>query len=335
MLVILIVNWNVRELLRACLQSLERFPCSLHEQRIVVVDNASNDGSAEMIRAEFRDAHLVENKSNRGFTGGNNDGLKIVKTFWQTRVAARRGQNDMTAQESDYVLLLNPDTEVTANALDELVGYADVNRDVAVVGPQLCYPDGSVQSSRRRFPTLDLAKVESTWRQASAPKEWLDRYYARDIGDDETAEVDWVVGAAMLVRREAVEQVGGLDEQNFFMYSEELDWCKRIKDTERDGNLGGGHWRVVYHPRAKIVHHEAKSSEQVSAQRMIYFNTSKVRYFAKHHGKAEAESLRASLLSQFRQQLRTERAKFWLGHKRVLRAKRIRAYEEVIRSGLQ
>jgi GT2 family glycosyltransferase len=130
----------------------------------------------------------------------------------------------------------------------------------------------------------------------------------------------------MLVRWEAYEQVGGLDEHNFFMYSEELDWCKRIKAAG---------WKVIYDPRAQIVHHEGKSSEQVSAQRTIYFNTSKVRYFAKHHGRAQARLLRAALLAMFAWQWALEGAKWLLGHRRALRAERMRAYAQVLRSGLR
>jgi N-acetylglucosaminyl-diphospho-decaprenol L-rhamnosyltransferase len=315
MVCILIVSWNVRELLRACLQSVQAFPCTLAPQAVVVVDNASHDGSAEMVAAAFPQAALVQNQTNRGFTGGNNDGLREVQRLWSTSVAARSGQSGTLSQRSDYVLLLNPDTEVTPGALDELVGYAEANAGVGVVGPQLCYPDGSVQSSRRRFPSLPRA-----------PRALLDHYYVRDRSDDETCDVDWVVGAAMLVRRAAVERVGGLDEQSFFMYSEELDWCKRIKDAG---------WRVAYHPRARVIHHEGQSSGQVSAQRMIYFNTSKVRYFAKHHGAADAETLRRALLAQFQQQIRAERIKAWLGHKRALRKERIAAYRAVLASGLQ
>lgn len=326
MLAIIIVNWNVSALLRLCLRSLAAHPCTLHEQRVIVVDNASQDGSLAMLRAEFPDVEVRANTSNRGFSGGNNDGLAMAEVLFATRVAARAGQTPLTDSPQDYVLLLNPDTEVRAGALDELTAYLDVNLDVGVVGPQLRYPDGSVQSSRRRFPTLELAKVESTWRQDRAPRALLDHYYMRDRADDEISAVDWLVGAALLARRSVIAQVGGLDEQSFFMYSEELDWCKRIKDA--------GH-RVVYDPRARVIHHEGRSSAQVSSQRMIWFNTSKVRYFAKHHGAAQAESLRQSLLGQFRAQRRLEALKAALGHKRALRLERIAAFDAVLVSELK
>ena len=324
MITIIIVSWNVRELLRACLASLAAHPCTLREQRIIVVDNASADDSVQMVRDRFPDVTVIANTANRGFTGGNNDGLARARIEWQTAPGARHGQADMRPAADRYAFLLNPDTEVTPGALDELVGYADANSGVGVVGPQLLYPDGRVQSSRRRFPTLALARVESTW--ARAPRELLDHYYAADLADDATNDVDWLVGAALLVRDRAIEQVGVLDEQTFFMYSEELDWCKRIKDAG---------WRVVYHPRARVIHYEGASSSQVSAQRMIYFNTSKVRYFEKHLGAAQAAALRQALLGQFRSQLRVERIKAALGHKRALRQERIAAYEAVIATGLR
>lgn len=326
MITVIIVSWNVRELLRACLASLAAHPSTLREQRVIVVDNASTDDSAQMVRDCFPDVTVIANARNRGFTGGNNDGLARARTEWQTVLGARHGQADMRPAADHYALLLNPDTQVTPGALDELVGYADANGTAGVVVPQLLFPDGRVQSSRRRFPTLALASVESTWAQAQAPRALLNHYYASDLPDDATSDVDWLVGAALLVRDRAIEQVGVLDEQTFFMYSEELDWCKRIKDAG---------WRVVYHPRARVIHHEGASSGQVSARRMIYFNTSKVRYFEKHHGAAQAAALRQSLLGQFRSQLRLERLKAALGHKRALRQERIAAYEAVIATGLR
>jgi len=318
MLGIVIVSWNVREYLRACLLSVQQHPATRHGQRVVVVDNASTDGTHDMLRHDFPQVQVLVNSTNRGFSGGNNDGLRHLE---QTAFAAEPQPADPR-----FVLLLNPDAQVTSGALDELLAYAQAHPAVGVVGPQLRYPDGAVQSSRRRFPTLLTAIFESTWLQPIAPRAVLDHYYMRNYRDDETCEVDWVVGAAMLVRWEAYLQVGGLDERTFFMYSEELDWCKRIK------NAG---WKVAYHPRAVIVHHEGRSSEQVVARRMIHFNTSKARYFAKHHGRAQAAALRLALLGMFAWQWGLEGAKWLAGHRRHLRAERMQAYAQVLRSGLR
>ncbi len=272
---------------------------------IIVVDNASNDGTAEMVRAEFPDVKLIVNATNRGYTGGNNDGI-----------AAATGR---------YVLVLNPDAQVVGDALVTLVQYADAHPDVGVVGPQLLNPDGSVQSSRRRFPTLLTGLFESTWLQSQAPSGVLRDYYMQDRPDSETQEVDWVMGACLLVRCEAIQQVGMLDE-GFFMYSEELDWCRRIKHAG---------WKIVYLPTAQVIHHVGKSSEQVVAQRHIYFQTSKVRYFRKYHGALAAGVLRVALLAMYLGQLVLEAAKGALGHKREMRRERVHAYWQVLRSGLR
>ncbi|MDW8395585.1 MAG: glycosyltransferase family 2 protein [Anaerolineae bacterium] len=312
MVCVVIVNWNVRELLRACLRALDAYPATRCAQRIIVVDNASTDGSAEMVCSAFPAVHLVANQTNRGFTGGNNDGLRAAADLFRAQPEA-----------DHFVLLLNPDAEVTAGALDVLLDFALAHPRIGVVGPRLRYPDGRVQSSRRRFPTLATALFESTPLQPIAPPGLLRRFYAQDLPDNIPVEVDWVVGAAMLVRWAAIQRVGGLDE-GFFMYSEEVDWCRRIK---ADG------WQVWHHPTAEVIHHEAQSSSQVAAQRMIYFNTSKVRYFAKHHGRRQAELVRLALLGLWGWEWFVESAKWLIGHKRPLRAERRRAYAEALRSG--
>ncbi len=313
-LFVLIVSWNVRDLLRACLCALRQHASRLATQHILVVDNASTDGSVDMLRAEFPEVSLVANAVNRGFTGGNNDGLR--------RILAIAHEHSLPLDRT-FVFVLNPDTEVTAGALDALIRFMDAHRDVGLAAPQLRYPDGSVQPSRRRFPTLATALLESTPLQPLAPRSVLDHYYMRDRRDDETCDVEWVVGAAMLVRASVIAQVGLFDEERFFMYSEEVDWCRRIRQAG---------WRVVYHPSAVVVHHEAQSSNQVVAQRMIYFNTSKVRYWAKHHGRAQASLVRWALLALTAWEWLLEASKWLMGHKRALRLARMRAYHQALRS---
>ncbi len=313
---IIIVNWNVCDLLRRCLRSILDTRCSMLE--VIVVDNASTDGSVEMVRTEFPGVHLIANADNRGFPAANNQGIAVA-----------RGR---------YVFLLNPDTEVLDDALATMVAFTDAHPDVGVVGPQLLNPDGGVQSSRRRFPTLLTAFFESTWLRPYpprsplqggscpyAPRGLLERYYVLDRPDDATQDVDWVDGAALMARQEAIQQVGVMDE-GFFMYSEELDWCRRFREAG---------WRVVYLPEARIIHHRGKSSEQVVAAKHIHFQTSKVRYFRKYHGCVAAESLRLFLLGNYAWQLGLEGAKWLLGHKRPLRAQRIAAYRQVLCSKLR
>jgi GT2 family glycosyltransferase len=193
-----------------------------------------------------------------------------------------------------------------------------------VVGPQLLNADGSVQSSRRRFPTLATAFFESTWLEPVAPKRVLRHYYALDLPDDETAVVDWVKGACLMTRRDIVAQVGGLDEA-YFMYSEELDWCRRIQDAG---------WQIVYLPTAQVLHYEGKSSEQAVTARHINFQRAKLRYFRKYHGWLVTAVLRLFLLKNYIWQLGLEAVKGILGHKRPLRWQRVKAYWQVIRSGL-
>jgi N-acetylglucosaminyl-diphospho-decaprenol L-rhamnosyltransferase len=272
---------------------------------IIVVDNVSTDGSAEMVRAEFPDVHLIVNTENRGFPAANNQGIAVA--------------------EGRYALILNPDTEVVGDALATMVAYADAHPDVGVVGPQLLNDDRSIQSSRRRFPTMATAFFESTWLQLYAPRRMMKRYTVQDRPDDATLDVDWVMGAALMARREAIEQVGPMDE-GYFMYSEELDWCKRFKDAG---------WRVVYLPTARIIHHGGKSSDQVVTSRHIHFQTSKVRYFRKHHGRLAGEALRWFLLGNYAWQLGLEGAKWLVGHKRPLRAERVAAYRQVLRNRLR
>ncbi|RME31146.1 MAG: glycosyltransferase family 2 protein [Thermoflexia bacterium] len=298
---ILIVNWNVRDLLRRCLYSIlaNQSPGQLE---IIVVDNGSADGSVEMVRTEFPQVHLIANPDNRGFPAANNQGLAIA--------------------QGRYILLLNPDTEVVGNALETMVAFADAYPDVGIVGPQLLNPDGTIQSSRRRFPTLATAIFESTWLQPCAPRRLLAHYYVLDRPDDEVQDVDWVTGAALMARREAVDQVGPLDE-GFFMYSEELDWCRRFRDAG---------WRVVYLPAAQVVHYGGKSSEQVLPARHIHFQASKIRYFRKHHGAVSAEVLRAVIVGNYLWQMGVEGAKWLLGHKRPMRAERLAAYRQVVRA---
>ncbi|MEA3460063.1 MAG: glycosyltransferase family 2 protein [Chloroflexota bacterium] len=303
---VVIVNWNVQELLRRCLRSVLASKHRGVSVEVIVIDNASSDGSVEMVRDKFPQVHLIANSENLGFTGGNNQGI-----------AESQGR---------YILLLNPDTEVFGDALATMVDYMDAHPQVGALGPMLLNPDGSVQSSRRRFPTLATALLESTIFQWWFPHNWaVCHYYLLDRPDDEVQEVDWVTGACILLKREALDEVGPLDE-DLFMYSEELDWCRRAKERG---------WRVVYLPTARVIHHGGKSSEQVMPFRHIQFQRSKIRYFRKYHGCLWAWILRLFLLAMYAYLLTIESLKWLVGHKRPLRAKRVRAYWQVLRSGLR
>ncbi len=278
------------------------------------MDNASADGSAAMVAADFPGVRLIANTENAGFTRGNNQG-----------VAVARGR---------YVFFLNPDAEVVGDALATMVAYMDAHPEVGALGPQLRYGDGSLQSSRRRFPTFATALFESTplaWHWPGNP--WARRYRMEDgkilvVGEasEVLAEpVDWVVGAALMTRRTLLDRIGGFDE-GYFMYSEELDWCRRAKDAG---------WQIVYLPAAQVIHHEGKSSEQVVAARHIRFQASKVRYFRKYHGRSQAAALRVFILTSFAVEWLIEAGKWLLGSMRTLRRERMVAYGQLLRSGLR
>ncbi|MFN3928808.1 MAG: glycosyltransferase family 2 protein [Thermoflexus sp.] len=297
---IIIVSWNVWAWLSQCLASAREGMGDLKGE-IIVVDNASTDGTPDRVQEAFPEVRLLRNPVNRGFSAANNQGMAVA-----------RGR---------YLFLLNPDTLVLNRAIEALVAFADAHPEAGVVGPQLLNPDGTVQSSRRRFPTFWTALFESTWWQPYAPRPLLRHYYVLDRSDEEIQEVDWVTGAAMLVRREVVEQVGPMDE-GFFMYAEELDWCRRIRAAG---------WRVFYYPPAKVIHYGGRSSDQVPAVQHLAFQRSKIRYFRKHHGPIAAAALRAFLIGQYLWQIGLEGGKALLGHKRPMRLDRIRVYAQVLR----
>jgi len=301
---VIIVSWNVRELLESCLASIRKGQGELLLE-VIVVDAGSSDNSAEMVRQKYPETSLIERADNVGFPKGNNIGMRVAK--------------------GRYILLLNPDTEVIDNALLTMVAYMENHRDVGVVGGKLIYPDGSIQSSRRRFPNLITGLFESTWLEPFAPNRVLEQYYAQDLAKDKPVDVDWLMGACLMVRSEVVGQIGLMDEA-YFMYSEELDWCRRIKEAN---------WRVIYLPSAVIMHHEGKSSEQAVVSRHINYQRAKLRYFRKYHGQYPAALIRIVLLFNYFWQMVLEATKGIVGHKRELRWQRVRAYWQVLRSGLR
>ena len=309
---IVIVSWNVSELLVACLHSILRGPVRTEAAdgegplvEIIVVDSASSDNTVSIVRERFPQVTLLPQDENVGFTRGNNIGLE--------------------ASSGRYILLLNPDTEIVDDALAHMVLYMEDHADVGILGPRTLNSDGTTQSSRRRFPTIPLAFFESTWLQRFAPRGMLDRFYVNDAADDAIVEVDWVQGSALMARYSVYDQIDGLDE-GYIMYSEELDWCRRAKDVG---------WGVVYLGTAQIVHHGGKSTEQVKARSHIYFQQSKLRYFRKYHGFRVAIVLRIYLLLSYLFQLLQEGVKLMLGSKRDMRRERVRAYWQVVRSGLK
>jgi N-acetylglucosaminyl-diphospho-decaprenol L-rhamnosyltransferase len=304
---IVILNWNVADLLAACLRSLPD-ACGAWWPRteVIVVDNASTDDSVAIVRAGFPDVRLILLPANQGFTRGNNAGIG--------------------AATGDYILLLNPDTVAQRGSIAALCDYMGAHPEVGIAGPRLLNPDGTLQPSRRRFPTIATALVESTPLQRFfQDSRILGRFYMADQPEDEEQYVDWVSGAALICRRETLAQVGPFDP-GFFMFSEEVDLCRRATEAG---------WRVAYVPQARITHYGGGSTGQAVPSRHIHFNTSKARYFRVHEGRVVGRLIRLYLLTTYVGQAISEGAKWLLGHKRAMRTERLRMYAQVLQSGLR
>jgi GT2 family glycosyltransferase len=284
-LVVVILNYNTRDLLRDCLLSL-RGQAGL---RFVtcVVDNCSSDGSAEMVEREFPDVTLIRNPDNNGYSAGNNLGLRAFG--FPENPQAR------------HAMLLNPDTVTPADALRKMVAFADAHPDVGVVGPRLLLPDGTLDKAcRRSFPTPEVSFYRLAGLSRLFPKSRrFGRYNMTFLDEHEQADVDAVVGACMLVRAEAIQQAGLLDEQ-FFMYGEDLDWCLRIKKVRiphpsalSEGE-GAQSYRVVYHPDV-IVHHIKRAASRKSKKAQYEFQRAMWLFYRKHY-RAQANALTDALV---------------------------------------
>jgi N-acetylglucosaminyl-diphospho-decaprenol L-rhamnosyltransferase len=241
---------------------IERCLDSVRGEEVVVVDNGSTDGTVEVVRDQLPEATLIE-QENRGLAAGWNEGIR--------RTGGR------------YALVLNADAWLTEGSLRRLVAFADDHPDAAIVGPRLLNPDGSLQRSVRAFPTLWRLATEYFFLRKLAPRtRALNAFYAGGFAHDEVREADFVMGACMLVRREAIDEVGLLDEA-FFLFSEETDWAYRFRESG---------WKVLFFPDAECVHVGGASH----GGRMFRENVrGHLRFLAKHHGVAYAERARRLL----------------------------------------
>jgi GT2 family glycosyltransferase len=322
-LAIIIVSWNVRDLLRRCLTAIEHsLAGSTLTAEIVVVDNASSDGTAAMVRRDFAHVRLLEPGINLGFAGGNNLALRSLGFAHPTPTHDHQHTTLPFA-----VLLLNPDTEPVGDALPRLVYALQQNPQLVAVGPRLHYGDGTLQSSRRRFPTRLTFFWESTPLERCWPgNPWARRYHCADQDDTTAQPVDWLVGAALLVRGSAIQRAGLLDER-FFLYSEELEWQHRLQAAHPLHPSA-----IRYVPDALVVHHEGRSSEQVPAGRHIHFHTSRLRLAQMWYGCGFAAVLRGFLLACYGWELAVESGKHLLHHRRALRRQRIGVYIRVMQA---
>ncbi|RJO59259.1 glycosyltransferase family 2 protein [Candidatus Parcubacteria bacterium] len=231
---IIILNYKTRGLLR---QSLKGIASSGDEvaKEIIVVDNASGDGSLEMLAAEFPETRVIAAKQNRGFGAGMNLGMQAAK-----------GQ---------YFILLNPDVAIMDRPFDRLVEYMDTHTQVGLAGPKLLNPDGSVQFSCFRFPKWYTPILRRS-PLGTLPKfrTHLKKYLMKDFSHQENRNVDWLLGAFLIVRRSAVEKVGRFDER-FFLYFEDVDWCRRFWSAG---------WAVHYVSTVEVVHYHKRESAEIA-----------------------------------------------------------------------
>ncbi len=252
---VIIISWNVRQELLDCLHSIQENPPS-HSYEIIVVDNASTDGTTDAVKGVFPDVELVINKDNRGFAAANNVGIQ-----------KSRGQ---------YILFLNPDTIVHPQSLDTLVKFMDENEDVGACGAKLLNLDGSLQDSVRCIPSFRSALHRHTaFKYIGIFKGNYKKWAMKEHDCSKQMDVDQVMGAALMTRKSVIEQVGPMDEE-FFMYYEEVDLCYRIKKAG---------WRIVYVPESEVTHLGGRSAGQIPAGKRIMAMTSLLIFFKKHRGK--------------------------------------------------
>jgi GT2 family glycosyltransferase len=247
-----VVNWNVKDDLERCLQSVRAGAAGLCSE-VIVVDNASGDGSVDMVRQQFPEVRLIANDANLGFAAAN--------------VQAMQGASGR------YILMLNPDTLTPPGALTQLVRFADAHPQAGVIGPRLVYGDGRLQYSCRCFPTIAAALFRNTWLGALLPHARASACYLMEDWDHtEIREVDWVSGACLLIRREAFDQVGPLDT-GFYWGSEDVDYCWRMHKAG---------WRVIYTPEPVITHFVGRSTNRVQVRTILRTHRSMYRLYSKH-----------------------------------------------------
>jgi GT2 family glycosyltransferase len=250
---IVIVSWNAQRYLRECLESFASQK-SKHSREIIVVDNASTDGSPQYVIEHYPGVILIENEKNDGFAKGNNIGIKKSK--------------------GRYLCLVNSDVKVLSGCLDKLCEYMDRQPTIGVIGPKILWPDMTLQDSCRKFPSL--------WNNFCASA-GLNRIFAKIpmfsgehmtyFDHNSIKSVDSLVGCFLMVRQDALNEVGLLDER-FFMYAEEVDWCKRFRKAG---------WKVVFYPEAKVIHYGRGSSSNEPLRFALEQKRSILLYWQKHH----------------------------------------------------
>jgi N-acetylglucosaminyl-diphospho-decaprenol L-rhamnosyltransferase len=257
---VVVVTYNAMPELERCLESVSGY-------EVIVVDHGSTDGSVELVREHFPQVRLIE-QENRGFGAGMNTGMRIAS--------------------GRYFLLLNADAWVLGDAVERLRAFADEHPEAAVTGPRLLNPDGSLQPSVRGFPTLWRLSTEYFFLRKLAPRSRLfNAFFGAGFDHRSVREADWLGAACLLVRREAVDEVGNFDE-DYFLFSEEVDWCWRFRQAG---------WKVMFVPEAEVVHVATASYNPTLFNELVRGH---LRFFAKHRGARVAERARRLLLVSLR-----------------------------------
>ncbi len=277
----IVVSYNAAPWIERSLESLRGTGAE-----VIVVDNGSTDGTLELVRERFPEARVIE-QENRGFGAGNNAGMR--------------------AASGRYFLLLNPDAWLAEGALDDMVAFADEHPEAAVVGPRLLNPDGSLQRSVRGYPTPWRLATEYFFLRKLAPRsEALNALFGAGFDHRSVRDADYLFGACMLVRRDAVDSIGGFDE-DFFLMSEEVDWCYRFHQAG---------WKVLFYPEAEAYHVVGASLNPARFKDVVRGH---LQFLRKHRGEQVAE--------------RARRVMLWGLQARglVFRGERGRAYRDVAR----
>ena len=246
---IVIVNWNTKDLLPQCLKSFDQASDRL-KMEVFVVDNGSVDRSVELVREKFPEVIVIQNPMNLGFAKANNQAMKRSK--------------------GKYILLLNPDTQVKEGAVENLTHFMDAHPEVGIAGAKLLNSDGYKQNSIANFPSLATELLNKSLLRWLFPK----TFPGKERNISEPIEVDSIIGACMMVRREAMEQVGLLDE-DYFLFLEETDWCYRMKKAG---------WKVYHVPQAEVYHFQGKSAEKDKKRAKVEYYCSRYQFFKKNRG---------------------------------------------------
>ena len=260
---VVVVTYNALPWIERCLDSVRGY-------ETIVVDHGSTDGTVELVRGRFPDARLLQ-QENKGLGGGSNAGMRVAS--------------------GDYYLLLNSDAWALGDAVEKLTDFAESRLDAAVVGPKLLNSDGSLQRTVRGFPTLWRLATEYFFLRKLAPRtRALNAFYGARFAHDEVREAEFLMGACLLVRREAAATVGLFDE-DFFMFSEETDWLYRFRQAG---------WKVLFYPGAEFVHVGGATTSQNWGPMYREQLRGHLRFLAKHRGRREAERARRLLLASMR-----------------------------------